>query len=63
MATYNDRKPFILPNSVNAVTDGSGKTTLLKTKSSEQEHLMWYRNGQSDTYSYYNSAPNPVRIS
>jgi TonB-linked SusC/RagA family outer membrane protein len=30
---YNDRKPFIIPNSVNAVTDGStGKTTYVENK-------------------------------
>ncbi len=30
--TYNDRKPFIVPNSVNAVTDGSGHTTYVENK-------------------------------
>ena len=28
--TYNDRRPFIVPNSVNAVTDGTGKTVYVE---------------------------------
>ncbi|MBE7169807.1 MAG: SusC/RagA family TonB-linked outer membrane protein [Williamsia sp.] len=32
MTTYNDRRPFIIPNSVNAVTDAGGKTTYVENK-------------------------------
>ncbi len=32
VTTYNDRKPFIIPHSVNAVTDGSGKTSYVENK-------------------------------
>jgi TonB-linked SusC/RagA family outer membrane protein len=28
--TYNDRRPFIVPNSVNAITDASGKTSYVE---------------------------------
>ncbi len=55
--TYNDRRPFIIPNSVNAVTDASGKTTYVEN----QTFIGAIGNGQSDnTYSYYNSAQNPA---
>jgi hypothetical protein len=60
--TYNDRKPFILPNSVNAITDGSGKTTYVENKTFIGAGALngGIGNGQSDnTYSYYNSAQNP----
>ena len=30
VTTYNDRKPFIIPNSVNAVTGSNGKTTYVE---------------------------------
>ncbi len=30
ITTYNDRKPFVIPNSVNAVTDAGGKTTYVE---------------------------------
>jgi TonB-linked SusC/RagA family outer membrane protein len=32
VTTYNDRKPFIIPNSVNASVDGTGKTTYVENK-------------------------------
>ncbi|MEO6960578.1 MAG: SusC/RagA family TonB-linked outer membrane protein, partial [Puia sp.] len=54
---YNDRKPFIIPNSVNAVVDGSGKTSYV-------ENSTFIGNatgsGQSDTY--YNYFNNPANI-
>lgn len=31
--TYNDRKPFVIPNSVNAVTGANGKTTYVENTS------------------------------
>ncbi|HTQ65383.1 MAG TPA: SusC/RagA family TonB-linked outer membrane protein [Puia sp.] len=53
--TYNDRRPFIVPNSVNATTDGSGKTVYVENKT----FIGATGNGQSDnTYGYYNSANN-----
>jgi len=55
---YNDRKPFILPNSVNEVLDGSGNvkgytpnTTAVGTNGS----------GENDnTYAYYYPTTNPA---
>ncbi|HMG67852.1 MAG TPA: SusC/RagA family TonB-linked outer membrane protein, partial [Chitinophagaceae bacterium] len=58
--TYNDRKPFIIPNSVNAVTDASGKVTYVPN----QTFIGATGNGQSDNnYAYYNGAQNPAGIS
>jgi TonB-linked SusC/RagA family outer membrane protein len=54
--TYNDRRPFIVPNSVNAVTDAStGKTTYVENKT----FVGATGNGQSDdTYGYYYPSQN-----
>lgn len=53
--TYNDRRPFIVPNSVNAVTDGSGKTAYVENTT----FVGATTNGQSDdTYGYYYPSQN-----
>ena len=60
--TYNDRKPFIIPNSVNAVAGTDGKTTYVENKTFIGAGALGggVGNGQTDnTYSYYNSAQNP----
>ncbi|HEY2721169.1 MAG TPA: SusC/RagA family TonB-linked outer membrane protein [Chitinophagaceae bacterium] len=58
--TYNDRKPFIIPNSVNATTDAGGKTVYVEN----QTFIGATGSGQSDnTYTYYNGAQNPAGIS
>lgn len=55
--TYNDRRPFIIPNSVNAITDVSGKVTYTEN----QTFIGATGSGQSDnTYAYYNGAQNPA---
>ncbi|HEY4155289.1 MAG TPA: hypothetical protein VGM24_07670, partial [Puia sp.] len=52
---YNDRKPFIVPNSVNAVVDGSGKTSYVENKT----FIGATGNGQSDNYyEYWNNPAN-----
>ncbi|HMG81615.1 MAG TPA: SusC/RagA family TonB-linked outer membrane protein [Ferruginibacter sp.] len=43
--TYNDRKPFVVPNSVMAVTDGSGNVTYATNTQqigSTQNNTYWY---------------------
>ena len=53
--TYNDRKPFIYPNSVNAVTDANGNVTYVENKT----YIGGYGNGQNDnTWSYYYPSQN-----
>ena len=48
--TYNDRKPFIVPNSVNATTDANGKTIYVENKT----FIGGTGNGQTDlTYDNY----------
>ncbi|HYF31574.1 MAG TPA: SusC/RagA family TonB-linked outer membrane protein [Chitinophagaceae bacterium] len=45
--TYNNRQPFILPNSVNEVVDGNGKVTYVEnTTPIDEEHQddWWYAN-------------------
>ena len=57
LTTYNDRRPFIIPNSVNAIVDASGKTTYVEN----QTFIGGTGSGQSDNnYSYYNTAQNPA---
>ncbi|MFI5185312.1 MAG: SusC/RagA family TonB-linked outer membrane protein [Chitinophagales bacterium] len=57
--TYNDRKPFIVPNSVNAVTDGSGKIIYVEN----QTYIGSQGSGQTDgTFTYYNGAQNVAGI-
>lgn len=58
---YNDRKPFIIPNSVNQTTDGSGKVIYVENKTYVgAAALDRSGSGQTDnTYSYYNAAQNP----
>ncbi|MDP4247469.1 MAG: SusC/RagA family TonB-linked outer membrane protein [Bacteroidota bacterium] len=55
--TYNDRRPFVIPNSVNAQTDGSGKTTYTENKTfvgPGSQALGGVGHGQTDyTYGYY----------
>ena len=54
--TYNDRKPFIVPNSVNAVTDAAGNTTYVENKT----YVGASGNSQSDTYyEYFYHTTNP----
>jgi hypothetical protein len=55
--TYNDRKPFIIPNSVNAVTDAGGKTTYVENKT----YVGGSGSGQTDnTWTYYYPPQNPA---
>lgn len=57
LTTYNDRKPFIIPNSVNAITDANGKVTYVENKT----FIGGSGSGQSDnTYAYYYTAQNPA---
>jgi len=57
--TYNDRKPFIIPNSVNAVTDASGKVTYVENQT--YIGAKGHGSGQSDnSYAYYYTAQNPA---
>lgn len=52
---YNDRKPFIVPTSVNAVDDGSGHTTYVENKT----FVGATGANQSDnTYGYYYPSQN-----
>jgi hypothetical protein len=57
VTTYNDRKPFVVPNSVNAVVDGSGKTSYVENKTfvgPGSLALGGIGRGQTDyTYGYY----------
>jgi TonB-linked SusC/RagA family outer membrane protein len=61
-STYNDRRPFIVPNSVNAVTDGAGNKTYVENKTfvgPGSLALGGIGSGQSDyTYGYYSPANN-----
>ena len=62
VTTYNDRKPFIIPNSVNATTDGSGKTIYVENKTYVGAGALQggVGSGQTDSYyTYFNSAQNP----
>src|SRR5262249_30286505 len=60
--TYNDRKPFIVPNSVNAVTDAGGHTVYVENKtyigssgSGQTDNTWgWYYPTQNQGSSYYN---------
>ncbi len=53
--TYNDRKPFVVPNSVNAVTDGSGKVTYVENSTP----IGATGAGQTDnTWGYYYPTQN-----
>ena len=54
---YNDRKPFIIPNSVNAVVDGSGKTTYIENKK-----FIGNADGAGQSDGYYNYFNNPANI-
>ncbi|HYH14531.1 MAG TPA: SusC/RagA family TonB-linked outer membrane protein, partial [Flavisolibacter sp.] len=48
MSTYNDRKPFVIPNSVNEVLDAEGKVSYVENKTLiDQAHI--------DDYFYTNS--------
>ncbi|HMH20426.1 MAG TPA: SusC/RagA family TonB-linked outer membrane protein [Puia sp.] len=59
-STYNDRKPYIIPNSVVGTTDGSGKTTytpnttFIGASGNGQSDL--YYNGYSESNSYSGQA-------
>ena len=54
---YNDRKPFIIPNSVNAVVDGSGKTSYV-----ENTTFLGNPSGSGQSDVYYNYFNNPANI-
>jgi TonB-linked SusC/RagA family outer membrane protein len=55
VTTYNDRKPFIVPNSVVASQDGLGNKTYVENKT----YIGASGNGQSDDYyGYYNTSIN-----
>jgi hypothetical protein len=54
---YNDRKPFIIPNSVNAVVDGAtGKTSYVENTT----FIGANGSGQSDAYYNYFNNPNNI---
>jgi hypothetical protein len=58
--TYNDRKPFVVPNSVNAVVNGS--TTTYVPNTTYVGNTAPY-NSQTDlTFEYYNSATSPASL-
>lgn len=57
VTTYNDRKPFIIPNSVNAVVDGSGKTSYV-----ENTTFVGDKDGSGQNDAYYNVFNNPANI-
>jgi hypothetical protein len=64
---YNDRKPFIVPNSVNAVTDANGKTTYVENKAFVGQTLADptttpnSQGNQSDaTYEWYRISTSPA---
>jgi TonB-linked SusC/RagA family outer membrane protein len=47
VTTYNDRRPFVIPNSVNEVTDNTGKRTYVEnTTPIDEAHIddYWYAN-------------------
>jgi hypothetical protein len=50
--TYNDRKPFIIPNSVNQVVDANGKSEYVENKT--------YVNGPNVTNYYYTNNDKPL---
>ena len=53
--TYNDRRPFVVPNSVNATVDASGKTVYVENKT----FVGATGNNQSDnTWGYYYPTQN-----
>jgi TonB-linked SusC/RagA family outer membrane protein len=57
VTTYNDRKPFIIPNSVNAITNNNGKTVYVENTT----FIGATGAGQSDdTWGYYYPAQNPT---
>ncbi|HMH23291.1 MAG TPA: SusC/RagA family TonB-linked outer membrane protein [Puia sp.] len=60
--TYNDRKPFTLPNSVNASLDAGGKLVYSENKTqigAGSPALGGHGSGQNDfTFGYYNPAYN-----
>jgi TonB-linked SusC/RagA family outer membrane protein len=55
LTTYNDRKPFIIPGSVNATTDNTGKTVYTPNRT-----FIGANGGieGDDTYGYYYPAQN-----
>lgn len=56
VTTYNDRRPFIVPNSVNAVTDASGKVTGYQENTT---YVGGHGNNQTDaTWGYYYPTQN-----
>ncbi|HTJ13844.1 MAG TPA: SusC/RagA family TonB-linked outer membrane protein [Dinghuibacter sp.] len=56
VTTYNDRRPFIIPNSVNALTDASGKVTGYQENTT---YIGGLGSGQSDnTWGYYYPTQN-----
>ncbi|ANE52018.1 SusC/RagA family TonB-linked outer membrane protein [Flavisolibacter tropicus] len=56
MTTYNDRKPFVIPNSVNEVIGADGKATYVENKTLiDQAHVDDYfytSNGKALAYNY-----------
>ena len=54
---YNDRKPFIIPNSVNAVVDGTGKTSYVENKT-----FIGNATGSGQSDGYYNYFNNPANL-
>jgi TonB-linked SusC/RagA family outer membrane protein len=53
ISTYNDRRPFVIPNSVTANTDGTyseNTTPIYMTNSSYQNYLNDYGMGQGDDF-------------
>ncbi len=61
VTTYNDRKPFILPNSVVASTGGSGQTVYTPNKTYIGNTGPY--NGETDvTYTYYYPGQSPSSV-
>ena len=54
--TYNDRRPFIIPNSVNEVIDGTGKRTYVENTTvideSHQDDYWYHNSNRAGIYPY-----------
>lgn len=54
--TYNDRRPFVIPNSVNEVVDGTGKITYVENSTvideSHQDDYWYHNSNRAGIYPY-----------